>query len=109
VQGRERGRRGDDAKGSNQSIVGRTEASEDEGNILLGANDLASSSQFINYTLHLGEKRICCHLKFLCVRQLDPQVRDLGLTLGGEQLLNRTPDTGGGLNPLQMRQNLWAD
>jgi hypothetical protein len=77
--------------------------------MLLRANNLAGGRQFINYALHLGEKRICGHLKFLCIRQLDPKVRDLGLTLRGEHLLNRTPDTGGGLNPLHMRQNLRAD
>jgi hypothetical protein len=52
---------------------------------------------------------MCGHLQLFRVRQLDPQVRDLGLTLGGEHLLNRVLDTGGGLDPLHMRQNLRAD
>jgi hypothetical protein len=40
---------------------------------------------------------------------LNPEVRDLGLALRREHLLHGFPDTGGRLDALDMRKDLWPD
>jgi hypothetical protein len=58
---RERERRRN-TKSSHQGVIGRSEACEDEGDMLAGADDLPGSSKLIDDSLHLGEESVSGHL-----------------------------------------------